>query len=165
MPEIPDLESYAEALRPRIVGARLENIRIKNPFFLRTVEPPLEAVLGRTVTDVRRFQKRILIELEGRMFLLIHLMIAGRLHWYPGGKTGSRRAGIATFVMRGKEYLVGIFAENGILRAETSCNFYWGSRWVHRSFDDLEQAYYLLDTAMEKLKAAEKSQIPKSKSQ
>ncbi|HYV50825.1 MAG TPA: DNA-formamidopyrimidine glycosylase family protein [Dongiaceae bacterium] len=97
MPEIPDLESYAEALRPRIVGARVENIRIKNPFFLRTVEPPLEAVLGRTVTDVRRFQKRILIELEGRMFLLIHLMIAGRLHWYPLGGTGTRRAGIATF--------------------------------------------------------------------
>jgi adenylate cyclase len=52
-----------------------------------------------------------------------------------------------------------------LLTAETSCNFYWGSRWVHRSFDDLEQAYYLLDTAMEKLKAGEKSQIPKSKSQ
>src|SRR5262245_7670286 len=97
MPEIPDLESYAEALRPRIVGARLENIRIKNPFFLRPVEPPLEAALGRTVVDARRFQKRILIELEGRIFLLIHLMIAGRLHWYPSGAVKNPRAGIATF--------------------------------------------------------------------
>ena len=97
MPEIPDLESYALALRPRLIGARLETVRMKNPFFLRTVDPPLEAVLGRTVTDVRRFQKRILIELEGRMFLLIHLMIAGRLHWYPADRLGSRRAGIATF--------------------------------------------------------------------
>jgi len=96
MPEIPDLESYALALRPRLIGARLETVRMKNPFFLRTVDPPLEAVLGRTVTDVRRFQKRILIELEGRMFLLIHLMIAGRLHWYPADRPGSR-AGIATF--------------------------------------------------------------------
>jgi formamidopyrimidine-DNA glycosylase len=97
MPEIPDLESYALALRPRLIGARLETVRMKNPFFLRTVEPPLEAILGRTVTGVRRFQKRILIELEGRMFLLIHLMIAGRLHWYPADGTGTRRAGIATF--------------------------------------------------------------------
>ena len=98
MPEIPDLESYALALRLRLVGAQLEDIRIKNPFFLRTVDPPLASVLGRRVTDVRRFQKRILIELEGRMFLLIHLMIAGRLQWYPSGGTGTRRAGIATFV-------------------------------------------------------------------
>ena len=97
MPEIPDLESYVLALRPRIVGAKLENVRIKNAFFLRTVDPPLETVLGRTVTGVRRFQKRILIELEGRMFLLIHLMIAGRLQWYPAAGAGTRRAGIATF--------------------------------------------------------------------
>jgi len=97
MPEIPDLESYASALRPRLIGARLENIRIKNPFFLRSVDPPLEAVFGRTVTDVRRFQKRILIELEGQLFLLIHLMIAGRLHWYPAGGTKNPRAGLATF--------------------------------------------------------------------
>jgi formamidopyrimidine-DNA glycosylase len=97
MPEIPDLESYALALRTRIAGAQLENIRIKNPFFLRTVDPPLDSVLGRTVTDVRRFQKRILIELEGSMYFLIHLMIAGRLHWYPAGGTAGRRAGIATF--------------------------------------------------------------------
>jgi len=97
MPEIPDLESYAVALRQRIVGARLENVRIKNPFFLRSFQPPLESVLGRTVTGVRRFQKRILIELDGGVYLLIHLMIAGRLHWYPAGGTGSRRAGLATF--------------------------------------------------------------------
>ena len=97
MPEIPDLESYALALQPRLVGAKLENIRIKNPFFLRTVDPPLASVPGRTVTGVRRFQKRILIELEGQMFLLIHLMIAGRLQWYPAGGTARGRAGIATF--------------------------------------------------------------------
>ena len=97
MPEIPDLESYVLALRPRLCGARLENIRLKNPFVLRTVEPPLEAVVGRTVTGVRRFQKRILIELDGQWFLLLHLMIAGRLQWYPSGGSGTRRAGIATF--------------------------------------------------------------------
>ena len=97
MPEIPDLESYALALQTRIVGAQLENIRLKNPFFLRTVDPPLDSVLGRTVTGVRRFQKRILIELDEHIFLLIHLMIAGRLQWYPPGASGTRRAGIATF--------------------------------------------------------------------
>jgi formamidopyrimidine-DNA glycosylase len=97
MPEIPDLESYALALRPRLIGARLENVRLNNPFLLRTVDPALETILGRTVTDVRRFQKRILIELEGHVFLLIHLMIAGRLHWYPVGGTGKPRVGLATF--------------------------------------------------------------------
>ncbi|HET9234210.1 MAG TPA: DNA-formamidopyrimidine glycosylase family protein, partial [Candidatus Eisenbacteria bacterium] len=97
MPEIPDLESYVAALRPRILGARLESIRLKNPFLLRTVEPPLEEALHRQVKDVRRFQKRILIELEDERYLLLHLMIAGRLKWYAETGAGTGRGGLAVF--------------------------------------------------------------------
>ena len=97
MPEIPDLESYVAALRPRIVGARLESIGLKNLFLLRTVDPPLEEAFHREVKDVRRFQKRILIELEDDRYLLLHLMIAGRLKWYADRETRTGRGGLAVF--------------------------------------------------------------------
>lgn len=86
MPELPDIAAYVDALRSRIVGATLERVRIANPFLLRTVEPMPE---GRKVTGVRRIGKRIVIEL-GDVALVIHLMIAGRLHW-------EKKKGIATF--------------------------------------------------------------------
>jgi formamidopyrimidine-DNA glycosylase len=83
MPELPDIAAYLTALEPRIVGKALERVRLGNPFLLRTVQPPLETVEGRSVRGLRRIGKRIAIGLEGDLWLVIHLMIAGRLHWRP----------------------------------------------------------------------------------
>ena len=92
MPELPDIIVYQEALARRVVGTRLERVRVTSPFLLRTVEPPLASVEGRTVSGVGRLGKRVVIEIEGGLFLVIHLMIAGRLHWKPAGaKMGGRR--------------------------------------------------------------------------
>src|SRR5262245_30750418 len=81
MPELPDVTVYIEALESRIRGARLERIRLLRPFVLRSVDPPLSAAAGRRVEALHRLGKRIVIELEGELFVLFHLMIAGRLHW------------------------------------------------------------------------------------
>ena len=91
MPELPDVVVYIEALRERIAGHRLERVTIRGPFLLRTVDPPVEALYGRTVTDVRRAGKRIAIGFDVDLWLAIHLMIAGRLHWQ------SKRQAIAAF--------------------------------------------------------------------
>jgi formamidopyrimidine-DNA glycosylase len=82
MPELPDVLAYISALEPRVVGRRLENVRIRpNAFVLRTVEPPLASVAGRIVREVRRVGKRIAFGFDDDLWLVIHLMIAGRLHW------------------------------------------------------------------------------------
>jgi len=81
MPELPDVEIYVEALRDRVAGHRLDRVLVRNPFLLRSVAPPLELAEGREVRDVRRVGKRIAIGLEGDLWLVLHLMIAGRLHW------------------------------------------------------------------------------------
>ena len=81
MPELPDVVVYVEALAERIVGHKLTRATIRGPFLLRSVTPPLDAVIGRTVTAIRRAGKRIAIGFEGDLWLAIHLMIAGRLHW------------------------------------------------------------------------------------
>jgi len=97
MPELPDVTVYLEALAARVGGARLERIRLANPFVLRSVDPgPAEAV-GRAVTGVRRIGKRIVIALEGEIFVLIHLMIAGRLHWKEVGAKLPGKIGLAAF--------------------------------------------------------------------
>ncbi len=83
MPELPDITVYIEALEPRIVGERLEAVRVNSPFLIRTFEPPLEEVHGKRVRELRRFGKRIVIGLEEDYWLILHLMIAGRLHWKP----------------------------------------------------------------------------------
>src|SRR5438876_314782 len=83
MPEIPDITVYIEALSSRIVGHPIEEIRLNTPFLLRTVEPAVDELIGRRVVDVRRLGKRIVFELEGELFVVLHLMIAGRLHWRP----------------------------------------------------------------------------------
>jgi len=83
MPELPDIVTYIDALRPRIVGQRLEHIRIKSPLLLRSTDPPIAAVEGRTVRDLRRLGKRIVWDLGDEYFAVIHLMIAGRLKWRP----------------------------------------------------------------------------------
>jgi formamidopyrimidine-DNA glycosylase len=91
MPELPDITAYLSALEPRIVGQPLTHIRIASPFLLRTVQPRIEALEGHTVTSLRRIGKRIAIEFDNGLWLVLHLMIAGRLHWRPvGAKLGGR---------------------------------------------------------------------------
>jgi formamidopyrimidine-DNA glycosylase len=93
MPELPDVQVYLEQLAPRIVGQPLDRATIAKPFVLRTVEPPLPALAGRRVTGVRRIGKRIVLELEQDLFLVVHLMIAGRLRWrdaVPAGPPAER---------------------------------------------------------------------------
>src|SRR6266571_63551 len=97
MPELPDIVVYIEALGERIGGRRLERIRLASPFLLRTVDPPLSAAEGRTVTGLRRIGKRIVLELEERLFLVLHLMIAGRLRWKGRDASIPRRLGLAAF--------------------------------------------------------------------
>ena len=97
MPELPDITSYVEALNERIVGQTLERIVLKNPFLLRSVDPPLTALEARRVVQVRRLGKRIAIGVEGDLWLVIHLMIAGRLQWYPQGGRAKVRAPLVQF--------------------------------------------------------------------
>lgn len=97
MPELPDVTVYVEALRERIGGARLEALRLATPFVLRSVDPPLGDVLGRAVTGVRRLGKRVVIALEDERFVVIHLMIAGRLHWKAAGARMPGKIGVAAF--------------------------------------------------------------------
>lgn len=97
MPEFPDLELYLSALAPRIVGQPLERVRLGSPFVLRSVEPPLASTAGRKVVGLRRLGKRLIFELEGELFIVIHLMIAGRLQWKAAGTKLPGRAGLAAF--------------------------------------------------------------------
>jgi formamidopyrimidine-DNA glycosylase len=97
MPELPDIELYLEALAPRISGARLERVRLPSPFLLRSVDPPLGTAAGQTVTGLSRLGKRIVIALDGGVFLVLHLMIAGRLHWKAAGAPLPKRRGLAAF--------------------------------------------------------------------
>jgi formamidopyrimidine-DNA glycosylase len=92
VPELPDIEAYLAALRSRVVGERLTGIRIASPFLLRTAEPPLSLAEGKTVRELRRVGKRIAFGFENELWLVLHLMIAGRLHWRPvGAKLGGRQ--------------------------------------------------------------------------
>jgi formamidopyrimidine-DNA glycosylase len=97
MPELPDIEAYLAALRPRIGGARLERVRLASPFVLRSVDPPLASAAGAAVGGLRRLGKRIVIALEGGLFLVLHLMIAGRLHWRAAGAKTPGKIGLAAF--------------------------------------------------------------------
>ncbi|HEY2158634.1 MAG TPA: DNA-formamidopyrimidine glycosylase family protein, partial [Isosphaeraceae bacterium] len=85
MPELPDITVYVEALERRIVGETLAAVRIKSPFLLRTFDPPLESTHGHAVREVLRLGKRIALGLDGDLWIVLHLMIAGRLHWKPPG--------------------------------------------------------------------------------
>jgi len=90
MPELPDIAVYIDRLAARIVGHRLEAVRLLNPFLLRTALPPIASTLGRTVQGVERVGKRVVIALDGDLFVVIHLMIAGRLLWLAKGRTTAR---------------------------------------------------------------------------
>jgi formamidopyrimidine-DNA glycosylase len=93
MPELPDVAAYISALEPRIVGQPLEHVRLASVFVLRTADPPLTDAEGRVVRELRRIGKRIAIGLDGDLWLVLHLMIAGRLHWRPpAAKLGGRNA-------------------------------------------------------------------------
>jgi formamidopyrimidine-DNA glycosylase len=97
MPELPDIAAYISALEPRIVGKKLEQVRIASPFLLRTVQPPLASAEGRVVGELRRIGKRIAIGLEDDLWLVLHLMIAGRVHWRPPGAKLAGRNNLAAF--------------------------------------------------------------------
>ncbi len=97
MPELPDIAAYLTALDARIVGQPLEKVRLGSPFLLRTALPPLASVEGRAVRELRRIGKRIAIGVEGDLWLVLHLMIAGRLHWRPLGAKVSSRGNLAAF--------------------------------------------------------------------
>jgi len=83
MPELPDIALYLHALEPRIAGCRVEDVRLASPFLLRSIVPPLDAVRGRRIVSLQRLGKRIVVEAEGELFLVFHLMIAGRFRWKP----------------------------------------------------------------------------------
>ena len=85
MPELPDVTIYIERLQARLAGQPLQRVRLASPFLLRSVAPPLEAAAGRRVVGFRRLGKRIVFELEDELFLVVHLMIAGRFHWKAAG--------------------------------------------------------------------------------
>jgi formamidopyrimidine-DNA glycosylase len=97
MPELPDIVVYIEALEKRILGQTLEHVRLASPFLLRSVDPPLRSAEGKTVRELRRIGKRIAIGLDGNLWLVLHLMIAGRLHWRAPGVKVSRPRGLAAF--------------------------------------------------------------------
>jgi len=97
VPELPDVTVYVERLRARVVGQPLERVRLATPFLLRTVDPPLSATFGREVREVRRLGKRIVLGVEGELFLVLHLMIAGRLRWRERGAAVTRKVGLAAF--------------------------------------------------------------------
>src|SRR5260221_9216053 len=127
MPELPDITIYIAALEKRIVGARLERVRMVSPFLLRTVEPPVASVEGKKVLQLRRLGKRICIGVEGGVWLVLHLMIAGRLHWYgkegaadgnSGGAKGSlggRKDGAKSVKLGGRQNLAVLEFSSGTL--------------------------------------------------
>jgi formamidopyrimidine-DNA glycosylase len=110
VPELPDLTLYLDALAARVVGQPLAAIRVKSPFLVRTFEPKLAEAAGRTVRGVRRLGKRLVFDLDGGLFLVLHLMIAGRLQWKPRGAGIPGRIGLAAFD----------FPENTLLLTEAS---------------------------------------------
>lgn len=97
MPELPDIAAYLSALEPRVIGQPLQHVRLANPFLLRSIQPPLSAVEGKTVTELRRVGKRIAFGLQDDLWLVLHLMIAGRLHWRAPGIALKGRQNIAAF--------------------------------------------------------------------
>src|SRR5690349_18784770 len=97
MPELSDIAAYIEAMEPLLVGHTLERVRVGGPFLLRTMDPPLSATAGKAVTGLRRLGKRIVIGVEDDIWLVLHLMIAGRLHWRPPQAKLGGRQNLAAF--------------------------------------------------------------------
>jgi formamidopyrimidine-DNA glycosylase len=97
VPELPDVVVYLEALERRVLGRRLEGVRLASPFVLRSVDPPVSALAGRRVLSLRRMGKRLVLGLEDDLFIVIHLMIAGRLRWGAAGAKAPGKIGLAAF--------------------------------------------------------------------
>jgi formamidopyrimidine-DNA glycosylase len=106
MPELPDVVLYLECLQPRIGGQTLQKVRVFSPFLVRSVEPPLARAEGKTIRGLRRLGKRIVLELDEELFLILHLMIAGRLHWKAPGAKPPGRIGLAAFDFAGGTLLL-----------------------------------------------------------
>ncbi|MFO0995232.1 MAG: DNA-formamidopyrimidine glycosylase family protein [Alphaproteobacteria bacterium] len=100
MPELPDITVYIECLEKRVIGQTIEDIRVASPFLLRSVDPPIALFKGRRVRAVRRLGKRIVFDCGDDLFLVLHLMIAGRLHWRARGAPLARKVGLAAFDFR-----------------------------------------------------------------
>jgi formamidopyrimidine-DNA glycosylase len=113
VPELPDIAVYVEALERRIAGQRLEHVRLVNPFLLRTAVPPISSVEGRRVVGLRRVGKRIVLALEDELFLVLHLMVAGRLRWLARNAKPPGRITLATFEFPGGQL---VFTEAGTKR-------------------------------------------------
>jgi formamidopyrimidine-DNA glycosylase len=128
MPELPDITVYIEAVASRIIGQPLERTRIAKPFLLRSVEPPISAVEGKHVVGLSRMGKRIVVELEDDLFLVIHLMIAGRLRWLPAGGKVPGKIGLAAFDF-----------PNGTLILTEAGSKRRASLWLVRGEESLEQ--------------------------
>ena len=97
VPELPDVELYLSALRPRVIGRAVERVRVASPFFVRSFDPPIAALEGRTVESLRRMGKRLVWAFDGDLFVVVHLMIAGRLRWKERGTTIPNKVGLAAF--------------------------------------------------------------------
>jgi formamidopyrimidine-DNA glycosylase len=97
VPELPDIAAYLDALGARIIGQPLERVRIGNPFIVRTIDPPIQAAEGRVVLTLQRVGKRIAVELEGNLYVVVHLMIAGRLRWRDRGAAVPAKVGLIAF--------------------------------------------------------------------
>jgi len=97
VPELPDIELYLSALRPRIEGRTVERVRVASPFFVRTYEPPIAALEGRTVDGVSRMGKRLVFDFDADLFVVVHLMIAGRVRWKERGAAIPAKVGLAAF--------------------------------------------------------------------
>ena len=97
MPELPDIELYLQALRSRNAGQRLDRIRIASPFLVRSFDPPVDQASGKNVVGLRRVGKRVVWALEDELFLVIHLMIAGRFRWLDRGAKIPGKVGLAAF--------------------------------------------------------------------
>ena len=97
MPELPDITVYIEALERRILGRRLDGVRVQSPFLVRTFDPPMDSACGKAIREIRRVGKRIALGLDDDLWLVLHLMIAGRLHWKPAGLKISAKNALAAF--------------------------------------------------------------------
>lgn len=147
MPEYPDVTVYVEALRKRALGQPLEHVRLGSPFVLRTADPPIREAAGRRVDDIARLGKRIVFELEGDLFLVIHLMIAGRFHWKAREAKIPARTGLAAL-----DFPTGtlLFTEAGT-KKRASMHLVRGRDGV-RSFD--RGGLEVLDATIEQFEAA-----------